>query len=137
VDYREQDFVEAVLATSGGRGADVILDMVGGDYVQRNIRCAAPDGRIVQIAFLRGASATLDLMPLMLKRLTFTGSTLRARTVAFKSALARAVEQQVWPLVESGRVRPLIHRCYPLHEAARAHALMESSAHIGKIVLLP
>ncbi len=135
VNYRETDFVAAVKEFSGGRGADVILDMVGGDYTQRNIRAAAEQGRIVQIAFLHGAKAELDLMPLMLKRLVLTGSTLRARSLDFKAALARAVEQNVWPLVESARVRPRVARVFALAEAAAAHALMESSAHIGKIVL--
>ena len=109
--------------------------MVGGDYIARNLQAAAEDGRIVQIAFLQGSNLQLNLMPLMLKRLTLTGSTLRARSVAFKTALARAVEQNVWPLVEAGTVRVPIFRCFPLAEAAAAHALMESSAHIGKIVL--
>jgi putative PIG3 family NAD(P)H quinone oxidoreductase len=135
VNYREADFVAAVKEFSGGRGADVILDMVGADYMQRNIRAAAEEGRIVQIAFLHGSKAELDLMPLMLKRLVLTGSTLRGRSADFKAALARAVEQNVWPLVESGRVRPRIARVFPLNQAAAAHALMESSEHIGKIVL--
>jgi len=135
VDYRNEDFVEAVKRFSDGRGADVILDMVGGEYLQRNIRAAAEDGRIVQIAFLQGAKRELDLMPLMLKRLVLTGSTLRARTVDFKSALAGAVEQQVWPLVEAGLVRPRIAEVFPLAEAGAAHALMESSTHVGKIML--
>ncbi len=135
VNYREADFVAAVKEASAGRGADVILDMVGADYMQRNIRAAAEEGRIVQIAFLNGSKAELDLMPLMLKRLVLTGSTLRARPAAFKATLARAIEQNVWPLVESGRVRPVIAREFPLAEAAGAHALMESSAHVGKIVL--
>ncbi|MCG3171128.1 MAG: 2-haloacrylate reductase [Pseudomonadales bacterium] len=135
VNYHDEDFVERTLAHSGGRGADVILDMVGGDYVQRNIRAAAEDGRIVQIAFLRGAKTAVDLMPLMLKRLTLTGSTLRARSAAFKATLARGVEQHVWPLVEAGRIRARIDSMYPLVEAGAAHRHMESGAHIGKIVL--
>lgn len=135
VNYREADFVEATLHHTAGHGADVILDMVGGDYVQRNIRAAAEDGRIVQIAFLQGAKMAVDLMPLMLKRLTLSGSTLRSRDAVFKARLARTVEQQVWPLVESGRVRPRIDRIYPLTEAAAAHRYMESGEHIGKIVL--
>ncbi|MBK6286172.1 MAG: NAD(P)H-quinone oxidoreductase [Gammaproteobacteria bacterium] len=135
VNYREQDFVAAVRGFGDGHGADVILDMVGAGYMQRNITAAAVGGRIVQIAFLQGSRIELELMPLMLKRLVLTGSTLRARSVAFKSALASAVEQNVWPLVESARLRPVVHRVFPLAEAAAAHALMESSMHIGKIVL--
>lgn len=135
VNYREADFVEAALRHTDEHGVDVILDMVGGDYVQRNIRVAAEDGRIVQIAFLRGAKTTVDLMPLMLKRITLGGSTLRPRDAVFKARLTRTVEQQVWPLVESGRVRPRIDRIYPFAEAAAAHRYMESGEHIGKIVL--
>lgn len=135
VNYRETDYVEAVQEFSGGKGADMILDMVGGDYIQRNIKAAAADGRIVQIAFLNGAVAQVDFMPVMLKRLVITGSTLRARAAAFKASLASAVEQNVWPLVESGRVKPVIYREFALNEAADAHALMESSEHVGKIML--
>ena len=135
LNYRDSDFVAAVKAFSGGHGADLILDMVGGEYVQRNIQCAAEDGRIVQIAFLQGAAVSLNLMPVMLKRLTITGSTLRARPVSFKSGLAQEVEQNVWPLVEAGRVRVVLARSFELSEACEAHRLMESSAHIGKIVL--
>ena len=126
----------AVREFTQGRGADVILDMVGGGYVERNIQCAAVDGRMVQIAFLQGSAVSVNLMPLMLKRLTLTGSTLRARSEAFKAALASAVEQNVWPLVEGGSVKVVMARQFPLSEAAEAHRLMESSAHIGKIVLL-
>ena len=135
VNYRAEDFVSAVLAVTEKRGADVILDMVGADYMQRNIAAAAPDGRIVQIAFLNGSKAELDLMPLMLKRLSLTGSTLRARELAFKARLTKAVEKHVWPLIQSGQFRPLIHQCFALERAAEAHRLMESSQHIGKIVL--
>ncbi len=135
VNHREEDFVEQTLHHNNGRGADVILDMVGGDYVQRNIRAAAEEGRIVQIAFLRGAKTPLDLMPLMLKRLTLTGSTLRSRSPEFKTALSRSVEQHVWPLVESRRVRPRIDTVYALADAALAHRHMESGTHIGKLVL--
>jgi NADPH:quinone reductase-like Zn-dependent oxidoreductase len=137
VDYRSEDFVVAVKTFTDGRGADLILDMVGGEYVQRNMQCAADDGRIVQIAFLQGSAVSLNLMPVMLKRLTFTGSTLRARPEPFKAALARAVEQNVWPLLESGRVRVVMAARFPLAEAADAHRLMESSTHTGKIVLVP
>jgi NADPH2:quinone reductase len=136
VNYRDEDFVAATKAATAGKGADVILDMVGGGYVQRNFDAAAVEGRIVQIAFLEGAKVTLDLTRLMLKRLTFTGSTLRSRSVAEKAAIARQLEDRVWPLVAEGRLRPVIHATLPLAEAAKAHALMESSAHIGKIVLL-
>ena len=135
VDYRSEDYVAAVREFTGGRGADLILDMVGGDYIQRNIQCAAEDGRIVQIAFLQGSAVSVNLMPLMLKRLTLTGSTLRARSPAFKAALANAVEQNVWPLLESGRVKVVMAERFALTDAADAHRLMESSAHVGKIVL--
>ena len=135
VNHREEDFVEQTLGHSNGRGADVILDMVGGDYVQRNIRAAAEEGRIVQIAFLRGAKTAVDLMPLMLKRLTLTGSTLRSRSAEFKAALTRSVEQHVWPLIESRRVQPRIDTVYALADAALAHRHMESGTHIGKLVL--
>jgi NADPH2:quinone reductase len=137
VDYRTGDFVAAAREFGAGHGVDVVLDMVGGDYLQRNMACAAEDGRIVQIAFLQGAKLQIDLMPLMLKRLTLTGSTLRARPIGFKTALARAVLENVWPLVEAGRVKVVLSRVFPLADAAAAHALMESSAHIGKIVLRP
>lgn len=136
VNYRTQDFVAETKAATGGKGADVILDMVGGGYIARNYEAAAMDGRIVQIAFLEGPTATVDFRRLMLKRLTHTGSTLRNRPVAEKAALAAALEQHVWPLLAAGRCRPVIHATFPLGEAAQAHALMESSAHIGKIVLV-
>jgi len=134
INYREEDFVDIVKAEAAP-GADVILDMVGGDYVARNFRAAVPDGRIVSIAFLKGSKVEIDLMPVMLKRLTLTGSTLRARDTAFKGAIADKLRAQVWPLIEAGRIRPVIDTVFPLAEAAKAHALMESSAHIGKIVL--
>lgn len=137
VNYRDADFVAAVRDFSAGRGSDLILDMVGGDYIQRNIQCAAEDGRIVQIAFLQGSAVSLNLMPLMLKRLTLTGSTLRARPESFKAALATAVEQNVWPLIEAGRVKVVLAKRFKLADAAEAHRLMESSTHIGKIVLIP
>ena len=135
VNYRTQDFVAATLAATQSRGADLILDMVGGDYVARNYAAAAVDGRIVQIAFLGGPKATLDLRPLMVKRLVHTGSTLRPRSPADKAVIARALEARVWPLLAAGRCRPVIDSTYPLAEAGAAHARMESSAHIGKIVL--
>ncbi len=134
INYRDEDFVEIVKAATG-KGADVILDMVGGDYIPRNLKALAPDGRLCFIAFLGGAQAEVDFLPIMLKRLTVTGSTLRARDVAFKAAIARALHDRVWPLIEAGRVKPVVHKTFPLTEAAEAHRLMESSAHIGKIVL--
>ncbi|MGA2794330.1 MAG: NAD(P)H-quinone oxidoreductase [Roseiarcus sp.] len=135
VNYRTADFVAATLESTDSRGADVILDMVGGDYVARNYAAAAVDGRIVQIAFLNGPKATLDLRPLMVKRLVHTGSTLRPRPVAQKALIAQALQAQVWPLLAAGRCRPVIDSTYPLADAASAHARMESSAHVGKIVL--
>lgn len=132
VNYRDEDFV-AVTKKAGG--ANVILDMVGGDYIARNYEAAAPDGRIVQIAFMGASKATVDFVRLMLKRLTHTGSTLRSRSVADKAAIARAVETHAWPLIASGRVAPVIDSVFPYLEAAKAHERMESSAHVGKIVL--
>jgi NADPH2:quinone reductase len=137
INYREQDFVAACKEATGGRGVDVILDMVAGDYVDRNLRTAAEDGRIVIIAGLRGYRAEADFLTLMRKRLTLTGSTLRSRSVEFKAAIAHGLRDKVWPLLESGRVRPVIHSTLPLSRAADAHRLMESSAHIGKILLVP
>ena len=135
INYREEDFVEAVLAATGKRGADVILDMVGGDYVARNFTAAARDGRIVNIAFLQGSKVEINLLPIMLKRLTLTGSTLRIRSVEEKAEIARALEEHIWPHLAAGRIRPVIHQTFPLREAAKAHALMDSGAHIGKIIL--
>ncbi len=135
IDYRTEDFVAATRDATDGRGADVILDMVGGDYVARNMAAAAEDGRIVQIAFLEGARVTVDAQRLMLRRLTWTGSTLRSRPVAFKARLAATVEREVWPLVAGGAMKPLIDSTFPLAAAADAHRRMESSGHIGKIVL--
>jgi NADPH:quinone reductase len=135
VNYRTEDFVAAVKAATDGHGADVILDMVGGDYVARNYDAAADEGRIVQIAFLKESKVTLDLRRLMMKRLIHTGSTLRPRTVEEKAAIARSLEEKVWPLLRQGRCKPVIHAVFKLAEAPKAHALMESSAHIGKIVL--
>jgi NADPH2:quinone reductase len=135
INYRTEDFVAATKQATDGKGADVILDMVGGDYIERNYEAAAIDGRIVQIAFQGSSNATVNFLRIMLKRLTHTGSTLRSRSVAEKAAIAAAIEQHVWPLIAAGRVKPVIHRTFPLAEAATAHALMESSSHIGKIVL--
>lgn len=135
IDYRAGDFVAGVKEATGGRGADVILDMVGGDYVERNYEAAAVEGRIVQIAFLRGNRPTVNMMPLMLKRLVHTGSTLRPRDVTFKAAIAAALEGQVWPMIAAGSVRPIMDSTFPLTAAVAAHQRMETSAHIGKIVL--
>ncbi len=120
---------------TGGKGVELVLDMVGGDYLQRNVSALAVEGRLVQIAFLKPSKVEFDFMPMMLKRLTLTGSTLRARSVADKAAIARALREKVWPLLDQGKIKPVIHATFPLAEAAKAHALMESSAHIGKIVL--
>ncbi|HYB56609.1 MAG TPA: NAD(P)H-quinone oxidoreductase [Alphaproteobacteria bacterium] len=135
VDYKSEDFVEALMKATGGKGVDVILDMVGGDYTARNLTLSAPGGRVVQIAFLRGAKVEIDLAPLMLKRLTLTGSTLRARAVEEKGRIAAALLKEVWPLIEAGKVKPVIFKSFPLKDAAQAHRLMESNAHIGKIML--
>jgi NADPH2:quinone reductase len=134
VNYRDEDFVAAA-KEFGGKGIDVILDMVGGEYIEKNIKAAAPDGRIVNIAFLHGAKAEVNFMPLMLKRLTLTGSTLRSQSIERKGEIARELKKVVWPLIEAGRVKPVIHKVFPLAEARAAHELMESSAHIGKIML--
>jgi len=135
VNYRSEDFVAATKTATGGKGAEVILDMVGGDYIARNYEAAGVDGRIVQIAFQGSSRANVDFLRIMLKRLTHTGSTLRARAVADKASIARALETNVWPLIAAGKVKPVIYRTFPLREAAAAHALMETSTHIGKIVL--
>jgi putative PIG3 family NAD(P)H quinone oxidoreductase len=135
INYREQDFVEAVKASTDGKGADVILDMVGGDYVARNYDAAAVDGRIVQIATLGGATAEANYAKLMVKRLTHTGSTLRPRSVAFKAGLAAELEARVWPLLTERKVAPVMDMIFPLKEAWRAHERMEEGEHIGKIVL--
>ncbi len=135
IDYETEDFVSVVKSATDGHGADVILDMVGGDYVQRDIAVAAEDGRINQIAFLRGSKVEVDLMRMMLKRVTLTGSTLRARPADVKSRIASALEANVWPLIEAGKVRPVIDSRFALADATGAHKRMESSAHIGKILL--
>ncbi len=136
INYRTEDFVERVKAITGGRGVDVVLDMVGGDYVPRNIAALAEDGRHVSIAFLKGPKVALNMLPVMLKRLTLTGATLRSRPLAFKAALAEEVERHVWPLLADGRFRPVIDSRLPLKQAADAHRRMEKSAHIGKILLV-
>jgi putative PIG3 family NAD(P)H quinone oxidoreductase len=135
INYRDEDFVASVMEATGGKGADVILDMVGGDYVERNWAAAAVEGRIVQIATQGGAKATADFSRLMVKRLTHTGSTLRPRTVEFKASIAAELERNVWPLLESRRVAPVMDMIFPLVEAWRAHERMEEGEHIGKIVL--
>ena len=136
INYRDEDFVERIDALTGGRGVDVVLDMVAGDYLARNLRCLATEGRLVIIATQHGPRVeAFNVLPIMLKRLTVTGSTLRPRTVDQKAVIARALETQVWPLIESGRVRPIVHARFPLADASAAHRLMESSEHIGKIVL--
>jgi NADPH:quinone reductase len=135
IDYRREDFAAAIREATQGRGVDVILDMVGGSYVEKNLRSLAVEGRLVQIAFLQGSRVTLDLVHLMVRRQTITGSTLRPRPIADKAAIAAALRAKVWPLIEAGQVRPTIDRSFPLAEAAEAHRLMESSQHIGKILL--
>jgi NADPH2:quinone reductase len=135
INYRSEDFAEVIKAATAGKGVDVILDMVGGDYVPREITCLADDGRLVFIALLGGAKATVNFGQVLLRRLTITGSTLRPRPVAFKAAIAAQLCERVWPLLESGKIKPVIYRTFPLEQAAQAHALMETSTHIGKIVL--
>ncbi len=135
INYRTQDFVEEIKRATSGQGVDLILDMVGGDYINRNLECLALEGRLVQIAFLKGAKAEVNFAALMVKRQTITGSTLRPRSVAEKGAIAQALEAKVWPLLAKGQVAPLLHATFPLDQAAEAHRLMESSAHLGKIVL--
>jgi putative PIG3 family NAD(P)H quinone oxidoreductase len=135
IDYRAQDFVEEVRRLTDKRGVDVVLDMVGGSYIARNISVMAVEGRLVQIAFLQSSKAEIDFRHIMIRRLTVTGSTLRPRPVALKAAIADALRRDVWPLLEKGAVRPVIHATFPLDEARAAHELMESSAHQGKIML--
>jgi NADPH2:quinone reductase len=135
INYRSEDFVEVVKSLTGGRGVDVILDMVGGAYVPRELKALADDGRLSIIAFLGGTKAALDMSDILYRRLTITGSTLRPRSVAFKTSVARALRTHVWPMLDAGRVSPVIHAEFPLEEAARAHALMETSTHVGKIML--
>ena len=135
INYKTEDFVANAKKATDGKGVDLILDMVGGDYIERNFEAAAVEGRIVQIAFQGSPKATVDFRRLMLKRLHHTGSTLRSRSTADKAAIARAVEDKVLPLLADGRVKPVLYKTFPLKDAAAAHALMESSAHIGKIVL--
>jgi putative PIG3 family NAD(P)H quinone oxidoreductase len=136
INYKVTDFLPVVKEMTGGGGVDVILDMIGGDYMQKNLSALAMEGRLVNVAYLRGAKIDVNFAPVMLKRLTITGSTLRPRTVEQKGAIAAALRKQVWPLFESKKVKPVIYRTFPLAEAAAAHRLMESSEHIGKIVLV-
>jgi NADPH2:quinone reductase len=135
INYREQDFVAAIHALTGGRGVDLILDMVGGEYVPRNLELLAADGRLVQIALIGGAKAQINMAAVLQRRLTVTGSTLRPRSVAEKGAIADALRERVWPLLESGAIAPVIFQTFPLRDAASAHRVMESGAHIGKLVL--
>ncbi|MBC7502688.1 MAG: NAD(P)H-quinone oxidoreductase [Herminiimonas sp.] len=135
INYKTEDFVAIVKAATGGKGVDVILDMVGGDYVPREIDCLADDGRLAIIALLGGISTTVDLGQLLRRRLTMTGSTLRPRSIEFKTAIVANLKQKIWPLLESGAIKPVIYQTFPLEQAAQAHALMESSTHVGKIML--
>jgi NADPH:quinone reductase len=135
INYRERDFAAEVAGITAKRGVDVVLDMVGGDYIEKNLKCLALEGRLVIIAFLRGSRVEVDWRFIMLKRLTVTGSTMRASPHQRKAAIAQALRERVWPLFETGRLKPVIYRVFPLQEAAAAHALMESSQHIGKIML--
>lgn len=135
INYRTEDFAKVVKEATGGRGVDVILDMVAGDYVPRELSCLADDGRLVLIAFLGGSKTTLDMTDILRRRLTLTGSTLRPRPVSVKAAVAKALEEKVWPLIENGAIKAIVHSVFPLEQAAQAHALMETSAHVGKIIL--
>lgn len=136
IDYAEEDFVAVVKEATGGKGADVILDIVGGDYVKRNIACLNRDGRLVNIAFRKGSKVEIDLMPVMLKRLTLTGSTLRVQSNARKAEIATALREIVWPRIAAGEIRPIVHCALPLAEAGEGHRIMESASHIGKIMLV-
>jgi NADPH2:quinone reductase len=135
INYRTQDFAAETRRLTGGKGADVVLDMVAGDYLGREVACTADDGRIAVIATQGGMSSQIDAGLLLRKRLTLTGSTLRPRSVAYKTALAHELKAKAWPLIEAGRVKPVIHQVFPAAKASEAHTLMESSTHVGKIVL--
>ena len=135
INYRSEDFVAVIKQLTDKRGVDVVLDMVGGDYVPRELKCLADDGRLVLIALLGGAQAQIPLGEVLMRRLSITGSTLRPRPVEFKAAIAANLRQRVWPLIESGAIKPVVYRSFPLEQAAEAHRLMESSTHIGKIML--
>jgi NADPH2:quinone reductase len=136
VNYTEQDYVKVLKEATGGQGVDVILDMVGGDYVARNLELAAVDGRIASISFLRGSQVEIDMMQILRKRLTVTGSTLRPRSAEAKAGIAGKLRAQIWPLIESGEIKPLIAARFPLADVVESHKLMESSKHIGKIILM-
>jgi NADPH:quinone reductase len=136
IDHKREDFVAVIQAATQQKGVDVILDMVGGPYINRNLQILAMEGRLVQIAFLQGSKAEIDLGALMMKRQTLTGSTLRPRSVAEKGTIAKSLREKVWPLLDSGKVAPVMFKTFPLTQAAAAHQLMESSSHIGKIVLV-
>jgi len=135
INYRTEDFVEVVREVTNKHGADVILDMVGGDYIERNLKAAALEGHIVQIAFLKGSKVEVDMMRLMMRRLTLTGSTLRAQTPETKARMAKAIEERIWPLVVAGKIKPVIDSTFPLAQAADAHRRIDDPAHIGKIIL--
>ena len=135
INYKTEDFVEVVREVTEGHGADVILDMVGGDYIERNLKAAALEGRIVQIAFLKGSKVEIDLMRLMMRRLTLPGSTLRAQTAEAKASMAIEIEERIWPLVADGRVKPVIDSVFSLKDAVGAHRRIDDAEHIGKIVL--
>lgn len=135
INYRQEDFVEAVARLTEHKGVNVILDMIGGDYFPRNIKCMTDDARLVQIALQNGSKSEINLLPILLKRLTITGSTLRARNDAFKAEIAKKLLKNVWPLLSTGIIKPVIHSTFALNDAAKAHELMESSRHIGKIIL--
>src|ERR1041385_7015069 len=134
-NYKTQDWAQELRAATGGKGVNVIIDMVGGDYVPRELKCLAEEGRLVFIAFLRGPKTELDIAQVMQKRLSITGSTLRPRSTEFKGHLAKNLREKIWPLIEAGRIKPQVYKTFPLAQAADAHRLMESSEHIGKIVL--
>ena len=137
INYRDEDFVTVIKELTGGRGVDVILDMVGGDYVPRELNALATDGRLALIAFLGGTTATIDMSQILYRRLSISGSTLRPRSIEFKGEIAATLRSKVWPLLEAGKLKPVIHSVFGFAEAARAHALMESSVHVGKIMLQP
>ena len=137
INYHKEDFVVASKDFTDGNGLDVVLDMVGGEYIQRNIKALGPDGRHISIAFMDGAKVHINFMPVMLKRLTLTGSTLRPLSIKRKGEIANSLKKMVWPLIEKGMIKPIVHSTFSLKEAAKAHSLMESSQHIGKIILIP
>jgi len=136
INYKEEDFVDVIKALTDNAGVNVVLDMVGGSYTPRNLSLLAKEGRLIQIAILGGPKTEINWIPVMLRRLTLTGSTLRSRPIAVKAAIAKALQAKVWPLVDSGKIRPVIHATFPLEEAAEAHRVMEEGHHIGKLVLL-